>query len=1110
MHRLIATAAIFMVVACAPSTRTGVLAGSGEQAALDEATRLDQLVEKLHAEARFHDALAPAERSLMLRENALGPTHAAVAISLHNLVRVHRARAAFGVAEPLAIRALGIRENAAGLHAELAQSLNELGLLHLARGAYGKAEPLLVRALEIREKALGPMHPEVATSLHHLAELYRAQGAFAKAGPLHARALELREQVLGPMHPDVARSLAGNAGLHKDQGAYDKAEPLYVRALDITEKALGPRHPDVARSLSDLGKLHALRGAYDKAEALHARALDIFEKALGSMHPDVAQSLSDLAIVYWWQGKYGDAEALHTRALDIAENAFGPMHIDVARSSNNLAMVLVDQGAYGKAEPRFLRALEIFEQALGPAHPRVATILFNLAALYWYQGAYQNAESNLIRALDVFEKALGPMHPNLGYSLHSLAVLYHIQGAYAKAQPLYDRALDIAEKALGPTHPEVGKLLINIAGHYQDQGKYRKAEPLLVRALEICEKTLGPMHPEVAAALRGLAAIYRYQREYAKAEPLLVRSLDIFEKTLGPMHPKLALSLHALAELYWAQGMSDKAEPVLSRVAAIREDQLRIELPRLAEPRKRAVMTLLQDESDGAVSLHAHGLPRSDRALDLAVTTVLRRKGRILDSLVGSEAALRAHLTPQLRAQFDQLDRARSELVAQLYTRRDTTDRAAIAAVRTRIDELESALSAASAEFRAQSEPVTVANVQAAIPPEAALVELVRYQRFEPQKRPPSQEGRYAAYIVTRHGPVRWIALGPAAPIDARVDEMLAAMGDRVPGARAKAALRRLDALVLAPIRARLAGVSHLIIAPDGKLNLVPFEALLDERERYAMDSYLISYATTGRDLLRFAAPVQPRSPAVIVAGPDYGPLPEDAGAIKFVPLAEALGEAADLQRYFPTPPLTGEHATKSALKKLAGPAMLHVVTHGFYAQQRAKPPMPAVRGVSREMFADPNSGLPAPPRPDDPAYALDRAGLAMAGANQGPDGIVTAREIAGFDLRGTQLVVLSACETGVGAVPSGDGVYGMRRALVLAGAASQLVSLWDVDDASTRALMRDFYAELARGTGRAEALRSAKRQLMRQPRYAHPHYWAAFIPAGDWQPLDKNTIAQP
>jgi hypothetical protein len=204
----------------------------------------------------------------------------------------------------------------------------------------------------------------------------------------------------------------------------------------------------------------------------------------------------------------------------------------------------------------------------------------------------------------------------------------------------------------------------------------------------------------------------------------------------------------------------------------------------------------------------------------------------------------------------------------------------------------------------------------------------------------------------------------------------------------------------------------------------------------------------------------------------------------------------------------------------LTAPAMLHIATHGFYARNPGPSPTPALptqtgarlrapREDARDMFVDPGDTLWTPPlQPDDLADALDRSGLAMAGANLGPGGIVTAREIAGLDWWGTQLVVLSACETGVGVVASGDGVYGLRRALVLAGAASSVVSLWSVNDASTRELMRDYYGHLMDGIGRAEALRRAKLRLMHQPRYAHPYYWAAFIPSGDWRPLDKTVFS--
>jgi CHAT domain-containing protein len=137
----------------------------------------------------------------------------------------------------------------------------------------------------------------------------------------------------------------------------------------------------------------------------------------------------------------------------------------------------------------------------------------------------------------------------------------------------------------------------------------------------------------------------------------------------------------------------------------------------------------------------------------------------------------------------------------------------------------------------------------------------------------------------------------------------------------------------------------------------------------------------------------------------------------------------------------------------------------------------------------------------------LLRSGLALAGANarrsgSSDDGILTAAEAAQLDLVGTQLAVLSACETGVGTVQTGEGVYGLRRALVLAGAQAQLVSLWKVADSATQTLMVDYYQRLLKGEGRSEALRAAQLAMMRNPTLRHPYYWAAFIPIGDWTPL--------
>jgi len=223
-----------------------------------------------------------------------------------------------------------------------------------------------------------------------------------------------------------------------------------------------------------------------------------------------------------------------------------------------------------------------------------------------------------------------------------------------------------------------------------------------------------------------------------------------------------------------------------------------------------------------------------------------------------------------------------------------------------------------------------------------------------------------------------------------------------------------------------------VILAPDGKLNLVPFEALVDGEGHYALERYLVSYVSSGRDLLRLATPQQPRSAAVIIGAPDYGPAPASSSKSSwlFRPVAGATAEVQDLRGYFPTAPMTGAKATKAALAALTGPAIVHIITQGFYGWPTG---LAGAAGGSAGAAVSPAPSHGSvgtgslPPATPDPAEGMDQSGLAMAGANRGPEGIVTARELAGFDWWGTQLVVLSASQSGVGAVVAGR--WGVRPA---------------------------------------------------------------------------------
>jgi CHAT domain-containing protein len=223
----------------------------------------------------------------------------------------------------------------------------------------------------------------------------------------------------------------------------------------------------------------------------------------------------------------------------------------------------------------------------------------------------------------------------------------------------------------------------------------------------------------------------------------------------------------------------------------------------------------------------------------------------------------------------------------------------------------------------------------------------------------------------------------------------------------------------------------------------------------------------------------------------------------RFARLPGTLVEGYAIQRLIPEAKLLRQgEATEAALKAVRGPEILHLATHGFFIEDQAFP----LGETGRDLMV---TGAPALGGRllENP---LLRSGLVLAGANRltsgGEDGIVTALEASGLDLSGTDLVVLSACETGFGAVRTGEGVYGLRRAFVMAGARTLIMSLWKVDDTATAELMSTFHRRLTEGQGKAEALRQAQLEIRRVHTWRHPFFWASFVSQGDWRPLTTKT----
>jgi CHAT domain-containing protein/Tfp pilus assembly protein PilF len=1009
-------------------------------------------------------------------------------------------------------------------------------------GEYALAMKQGEHALVLAEAALGGSDPFVAGCLELLGSLHRLQGEFAQAEPLHQRALAILEQALGKSHPDVGKALHNLAILYLDQGLYTRAEPLYERALAIREQALGKSHPDVAASLNNLGMLYSKQGLFARAEPLYERALAILEQALGNNHPHVAALLNNLAELYRNQGLYARAGPLYERALVILEQVLGKSHPHVASSLNNLGMLYAQQGLYAQAEPLYERALAIWEQVLGKNHPDLATSLNNLANLYFDQGLYARAEPLHERVLAILEQALGKSHPDLATSLNNLAMLYSEQGLYARAEPLFERALAIREQGLGKGHPDVAASLNNLAKLYSKQGLYARAEPLCQRALAISEQALGKNHPVVAQLLNNLAEIHRSQGLYARARPLHERALAIQEQALGKNHPDVATSLNHLALLHVAQHRLAGALPLFTRAFSISERRLRQEALVFSETRLTRFLEYLRADEEVLYAL-LRAYPKNEDVRRLALSAVLLLKGRSVEELATTSRTIYRSMGAEDRDAFERLRALRSQLATLSFQDPVAQPLAEyqqrLNELTTQGDALEAGLAKRSAALRAltglPSPSEIVHQTAAALPKESALVEFISYedrplvQRGMPRSQRPSQL-RYLALVLSPHATLRAIDLGPAEPIDHAASSLRQALAS--PGAAFQARAQALYKRAFQPLLPLLGGARRLFLSPDGQLGLVPFSALHDG-QRFLIDTYDFTYLTSGRDLLPRPQDAAPSGPVAVLADPDFAvPLqvpasssedtPRQAGRSASVerlfsmlranlgdspwePLPGTRQEAQAIQRLIPNAQLfLGPEATKERLLQLPTPSVLHIATHGFFLEDAPTPKDSRAVNSFGALSVGPPAQLPSDP--------LLRSGLILAGAqalasksssSAAPpldSAVVTALELAGLDLWGTELVVLSACNTGSGDVKRGQGVYGLRRALVVAGAETVVMSLWKVSDNSTSQLMEAYYRNLLAGQGRASALREAMRALrLSQP---HPHYWAPFIVLGRDTPL--------
>lgn len=918
-------------------------------------------------------------------------------------------------------------------------------------------------------------------------ELRTKPNSTAEKGRYRISLTDLRQATEKERRLEEARKFHNDSINLYDSGKYDEALNLAARALEIQEQESGADDIDVAATLSNLALIWLSKGDQKKAIQLLQRSLEIREKTFGTYHHDVARTLHNLALANDSMDNYVEAIQLYEKAILIREKVLGTENADLSTSLGNLGSIYADLAEYDKAEQLLRRALEIKEKILSPTNKSIAYTLNDLGNIFSAKGDEDKALEFYKRALEIREKALGPNHPDVAWSLELLGTSFRTKGDYRQAETNYLRGLEILRKTFGEEHYRIARMLGNLAVLYQLQAEYKRAEPLFRQCVEMMEKTAGKEHQDYATAIYNQAKFYTDKGDYEQAEPLYKRALEIAEKFYAAPHPDVIIYLNGLARNYQAKGDTKQSLNFLTRSHLLSESVAQTILFTSSEKQKLLYLNSLSGETNQFLSAHLKFAPNDAAALELALTTIFERKGRVSDAVAFEISALRNRFNADDQILLENLIKTTSQLAQKILNSSENTNE--IKELEEQKEKLEQEISRRSSEFRSRIQPATISSIQAAIPENAALIEFAIYRPFEPKAIGDDEtkafgEPRYVAYVVRKNGKIQWKDLGVAKTIDDSIENFRQALRDVERKDVAQLA-RVADEKIMSSLRPLFGDAKHLLISPDGNLSLIPFEALVDEKKQFLIENYSFTYLTSGRDLLRMQTKRESKTNPLVIANPLFG-VSETTASVSskrqnetfFAPLGGTLREAKSIQTIFPNANiLTESNATETILKQTNAPQILHLATHGFFLEDKK--------------IVNP----------------LLRSGLAFTGANsrkgEKDDGILTALEASGLNLWGTKLVVLSACDTGLGEVRNGEGVYGLRRAFVLAGTESLVMSLWSISDFVTREMMTNYYKNLKNGLGRGASLRQVQLEMLKKPNRQHPFYWASFIQLGDWGNLE-------
>ena len=930
---------------------------------------------------------------------------------------------------------------------------HNLGLCKLQIKDYLGAQDHLIKALELKEKFFGIYNQEYAKTAQLLGDLSIQIGDYDRAKHYFTQVITIaaKENTASDAYVDA---MVGLGKFYESMGLYAEAHGKFEIALKISEKIHHGESPEYAAVLNSIGRIYVHNSEMLLAESSLLKANAIYLTLGKKYQIPYVESLENLAMLYERKGDFSQAEKL-LLSIEREKRALGGLSEELLLETlNDLGILYLDMNILDRSRKYFEEVERISKYHLGTAHKYYATAINNLAAIYKENGDYQKSKSLLEQALEIYLAEFGRNHPNYANALNNLASVERILKLYTLSEEHYEQVL------------EIDKIIY------------------------------GRNHPNYATTINNLGILYSTMGEHTKAGQFYLLALDIRKSTLGINHPLYAKSLENIGLHHYVSGHLAQAESCLKEAIDIRIAQTTTIFPTLTEHERSVFYEQIRDDVERYTFIAYQLLDRNPDLIQNILNHQIATAGILFSSSERIRNAVYNSFDTELIKQYTSWTAAKQRLAGyyQLGDQRLKEIGISLPSEEDKIEQMEKRMMFQSDLFSGLfgMKQVEWKDVRRSLNDKEALVQVIRFREFDSQSSNDAAyfgftDKVYYMYVIVKRDTYlnpEYVVVENGVALEKKGFSLY---NNSV---KYENELRSSYMNYWSRVAPKLTDVNSIFMVPDGVYFKLNPNILKTTDTEYVLDKYQVRYLSNSRDLMnkKLLLPAVPR--VTLIGNPSYGPpMPGQEFALADLPGAQK--EVEDLATMLSASgwkvrKLTGREATELRVTATQEPSILHIATHGYFTENDAV--INKITPNNNPMF---KSGLYL--KGAVTSYGQYEDGQYLDSSN---DGILSSYEAMNMNLVNTNLVVLSACETALGDIEIGEGVYGLQRAMIVAGARNIITSLTKVDDAATQYLMQIFYKEYVASADVGSAFWEAQRALRKK--YPDPRIWGAFLLTGN------------